>query len=261
MQQWFFHVSAVFSLFCAGYRFMLVRYTQSQKGEYKMRKPIVDYRQFRLSRINEPRFSHLKLLLAWPVYFVSYYLTERFIAAESCHIIHSRLDDIIPFNEFFVIPYVLWYFLVAGSLLYFALYDIDSFKNLMHYIIITQIVATGIFIAFPSRHELRPEVFPRDNILTDCVALLYTIDTSTNVCPSLHVAYSLGIASTWLKSLVPGKYSKLVVVSFCILVCISTVFIKQHSVLDAVAALPMCLLAEILVLGIYPKRRNAYGRT
>lgn len=221
-----------------------------------MRKPVVDYRQFHLSKINEPRFSHLKLLLAWPVCFVMYFLTERFISAERCHIMHCRLDELIPFNEFFVIPYVLWYFLVAGSLLYFALYDIVSFKKLMNYIIITQIVATAIYVSFPSKHYLRPEVFPRENFLTDCVAFLYSIDTNTNVCPSLHVACSLGIASTWLKSPIPKKGSKLIVTLFCLVVCLSTACIKQHSALDAVAALPMCLLAEIFVFGIYPKGKD-----
>ena len=210
-----------------------------------MRKPIVDYRQFRLSRINEPRFSHLKLLLAWPVYFVSYYLTERFIAAESCHIIHSRLDDIIPFNEFFVIPYVLWYFLVAGSLLYFALYDIDSFKNLMHYIIITQIVATAIYVSFPSKHYLRPEVFPRENFLTDCVAFLYSIDTNTNVCPSLHVIGSVAVLSTALHAkTIKSKGCKAAFCATAVLICLSTVFMKQHSVIDVLCGLPLCLIAE-----------------
>lgn len=30
--------------------------------------PAVDYRQFRLNRLNAPEYSHLKLLLYWPVY-------------------------------------------------------------------------------------------------------------------------------------------------------------------------------------------------
>lgn len=34
-----------------------------------MRKPQVDYRQFRFSKLNTPQFSHLKLLLGWVGYF------------------------------------------------------------------------------------------------------------------------------------------------------------------------------------------------
>ena len=35
-----------------------------------MKKPVVDYRQFRLRKLNTPEFSHLKLLLiGWGAYF------------------------------------------------------------------------------------------------------------------------------------------------------------------------------------------------
>ena len=104
-----------------------------------MKQPVIDYRDFRLSRINEPAFSHLKLLIAWPIYFAAYFLTENLIPAESCHVIWCPLDDIIPFCEVFLIPYVGWYFLIAGSLLYFMLYNPSNFRNMMRYIIITQI--------------------------------------------------------------------------------------------------------------------------
>ena len=102
-----------------------------------MKKPVVDYRTFRLSRINEPQFSHLKLLSGWIVYFVLFVLTENLIPAESCTPMHCWLDDIIPFCEAFVIPYVGWYLLIIGSLGYFLLYDIDSFKSLQKYIFLT----------------------------------------------------------------------------------------------------------------------------
>lgn len=214
-----------------------------------MRKPVVDYREFRLSKINDPQFSHLKLLLGWIGYFALYFLTENLIPAERCHVVHSWLDDVIPFCEAFVIPYVFWYALIVISLGYFALYNVDSFKKLQIFIIVTQVVAMAIYIIFPNRQDLRPVEFPRDNLLTQCVALLYSLDTSTNVCPSLHVAYSLGIASVWLKEKGVSILWKAFVVIAVILICLSTAFIKQHSVVDAFAALPVCLLAEYITYG------------
>ena len=44
-----------------------------------MRKPVVDYRELRLSRLNEPRFAHLKLLGGWIVYFILFFLTVEFM--------------------------------------------------------------------------------------------------------------------------------------------------------------------------------------
>lgn len=221
-----------------------------------MRKPVVDYREFRISRINEPRFSHLKLLLGWIGYFALYFLTEQLIPAENCYVVHSPLDDLIPFCEWFLIPYVFWYGLIVVSLIWFMLYHVENFRGLQTYIIVTQVAAMAIYILFPNRQDLRPEVFPRDNLLTDMVGVLYRFDTNTNVCPSLHVAYSLGIASTWLKEKAARPAWKVFVVVSVILICLSTMFIKQHSAMDFFAALPVCALAEWIAFRKYWKERQ-----
>ena len=220
-----------------------------------MKKPMVDYRQFRFSKLNTPQFSHLKLLFGWVLYFAAYFLTEYLIPVENCHVIHCGLDDIIPFCEWFIIPYVLWYPLIIFSLGYFALYNVDSFKKLQTFIMITQLVATIIYIVYPNCQNLRPTEFTRDNILTDYIGFLYAFDTNTGVCPSLHCAYSIGIASVWLKEKDVSWAWKGFIVIFVILICLSTMFIKQHSAVDFFAALPVCLLAEILVFKVFYKKK------
>ena len=220
-----------------------------------MKKPVVDYRQFRLSKLNDPQFAHLKLLLGWVVYFLFYFLTENFIPVENCHVIHSALDDRIPFNEFFFIPYCFWYLLIVISLGYFALYDVENFRNLQTFIIITQVVAMTVYILYPSVQNLRPTGFARDNFFTWLANIVYTFDTPTGVCPSLHVAYSLGIGSCWLKEKSASKLWKGFVVFSVILISLSTAVVKQHSVVDIAAALPVGLLAEILVFGKYWKNK------
>lgn len=214
-----------------------------------MRRPVVDYRTFRLSRLNEPQFSHLKYLLGWVGYFALYFLTENLIPAEKCYPVHCFLDDLIPFNEWFLLPYVFWYLLIVISLLCFMLYDTESFKRLQIFIIVTQVVAMAAYILFPTRQDLRPAVFPRENFLTECVAFLYAFDTNTGVCPSLHVAYSLGIASAWLKVKASPLWWRCFVVVAVVLICLSTMFIKQHSAVDVLAALPLGLLAEYIAFG------------
>ena len=131
-----------------------------------MRKPVVDYRKLRLSNLASPQYRHLLLLLGWLVYFILYFLTENLIPAEDCYPVWCKLDDLIPFNEFFVIFYVGWYVLIVISLGYFALYNVENFKSLQTYIMVTQAVAMICYIVFPTRQDLRPEAFPRDNFLT-----------------------------------------------------------------------------------------------
>lgn len=216
-----------------------------------MKKPVVDYRAFRLRRLGEPQYRHLLLLLGWVGYFALYFLTENLIPLENCHVIHCGLDDAIPFCEAFVIPYTLWYLLVAGSLLYFGLYDIESFKKLSVFIMITQAVAMAVYILYPSRQELRPETFPRENLFTWVLSIIYAFDTPSGVCPSLHVAYSLGIASVWCKKKEVPLGWKLGLVALVIVISLSTTFVKQHSFLDVAAALPLGLLAEAILYGGY----------
>ena len=216
-----------------------------------MRKPTVSYKNLRVSNIFSKEYRHLLWLSGWIVYFLFFFLTEGLIPAEKCQPIHCSLDDLIPFREFFILPYVMWYLLIIGSLLYFMFYNKENFAALQKFIIITQIIAIAVYIIFPNRQDMRPEVFPRDNIFTDMVAFIYSIDTNTGVCPSLHVAYSVGIASVWLKEKSASKLAKALIVLFCITVCISVVFVKQHSVLDIFAAIPLCLIAEALVFRKY----------
>ena len=214
-----------------------------------MKKPVVDYRQFRLSKLGQPEFRHLLLLLGWVVYFSLYFLTENLIPAEKCTPVHMWLDDVIPFCEWFLLPYVGWYVLIVISLGYFNFYNVDSFKRLQIYIMITQGLAMIAYIAFPTRQDLRPDLtaLGRENFLTQCVGFLYRFDTNTGVCPSLHVAYSMGIASVWLKEKDAWTWWKVFVAVFVGFICLSTMFIKQHSAVDFFAALPVCLIAELVV--------------
>ena len=221
-----------------------------------MKAEMIDYRGFRLSRLNEPRFKHVKLLGGWIFYFSMYFITENLIPASKCHPIHCALDDLIPFNEFFVIFYVFWYALVFGSLLYYFLYDRDKFSKLQTYIIITQVVAMACYCIYPSRQDLRPAVFERENFLTAVIAFIYSFDTPTGVCPSLHVAYSMGIVSVGLKDPALPKWVKVLLVTVVLCICAAVCFVKQHSFVDVLAALPVCLLAEYLTFHVFFRKKT-----
>ena len=81
------------------------------------------------------------------------------------------------------------------------------------------------------------------------MGLIYAFDTNTGVCPSLHVAYCLAIVSVMWKDEHLSKPFKVFVTCFSIMVCLSTAFVKQHSVVDIFAALPVVLLGEALIYG------------
>ena len=186
----------------------------------------------------------LRLLWGWPVYLILFFLSERLIPGDSCAPVRCPLDDRIPFCEWFLIPYISWYPLIAGSLLWFLRRDRTAFRRLQIYILITQVIGLGCFFLLPTRQDLRPAVFPRDNILTRLTGLLYAVDTPTGVCPSMHAAWSLALICTWTKKKDAPLLWREFVTVWCVLICASVVFIKQHSALDILAAIPVGLIAE-----------------
>lgn len=222
-----------------------------------MKRPVYDYSGFRLSRIKEPRFSHIGLMIAtWGTYFLLYFLTENLIPAERCISVHCRLDDIMVFNEYFVVFYVGWYLLVAGSLAYYFFFDVKRFRELDLYIFVTQMVAMACYILLPTRQDLRPEVFPRENVFSWIMGLIYTLDTNTGVCPSLHVAYSLAILAVYWRDENISRLWKALLLVLVVLISLSTAFVKQHSMVDVFAAIPTALIGEWL---IYHRKQSPKG--
>ena len=198
-----------------------------------MRKPVVDYRHFRLSRLNEPQFSHLKLLAGWIVYFAAYVLTENLIPAERCIPVHCWLDDIIPFCEWFLIPYLFWFVFMVGMIVYSLLWDVDAFRRFMKFIMFTYTVTLIIYLVYPSMQNLRPAEFERDNVLTRFMASYYVFDTNTNVCPSMHVIGSVAVlCAAWNSKAFSTTPWRIAFTVVTLLISFSTVFLKQHSFVD-----------------------------
>ena len=212
-----------------------------------MKQPVVNYRKLRLSNITSPEYRHVLLLGGWIVYFALYFITENLIPYERCHVIHSSLDELIPFCEFFVVPYLLWFFLVAGSLLYLFLYDIPAFRKLCIYIMITQAGAMLVYILWPNIQLLRPETIPRQNFFTWVLGIVYSFDTPTGVLPSLHAAYSIAILSVFAHRKTTAAWWRILLPICVVIIIAATFFVKQHSVLDALAAIPLCLIGEALI--------------
>ena len=213
-----------------------------------MKKPVIDYREFRLSKLRQPQFSHLLLLIAWPIYISLYFFLEQVSPLDECLTVHCALDDMIPFCEVFVIPYVCWFPLLAFTVLYFMFYDIENFKGFHVYLIVLDVIALTIYSIIPTKVDFQPEVLP-NNIFGGIVRFLYAADMNNNACPSMHVAFSIAVGSCWSKRSQTSIWVKLLIWGIAAMICLSTVFIKQHSVLDFFGALPLCLVAEWAAYG------------
>ena len=196
-------------------------------------------------------YKHVWVLLYVFIYTPWFLYLEKTVTSNSdFNLIHCKLDDYIPFNELFVIPYIFWFIFVPMFLILFFFISKDEFYKLTGYMFIGMTICLLIYTIYPNGHNLRITEFPRDNILTNLIKIFYKTDTCTNVLPSIHSFNSIVIVVAVFKSKVLKTfryYNSIKVFSIvsALLIMASTVIIKQHSILDMIAAI-------ILSIVMYP---------
>ena len=219
-----------------------------------------------MKKIYYERYKHaIPLIVYAAIYCVWFAWLEKTVKYPP-FIIHMKVDDMIPFNELFVIPYFLWFLYVSAVVLY------CFFKNKQEYWKTCVFLFTGMTVfliistLWPNGHHLRPHVMPRENILTAMVAHLYRADTPTNLWPSIHVYNSIGAHLAVVHNPKLAGNKKLRACSFilCVSIILSTLFIKQHSMFDVLTAF---IMAGIMYLVVYQadivalcKARRIHGK-
>ena len=197
------------------------------------------------------KHSHLFLLSYLPIYLSLFILVEQ-VNRRDYFVSYLPLDDYIPFIPIFVVPYVLWYPYMLVSAVLLLIKDIPAFKRFMYYTITAMSVSLLICFLFPNGQNLRIAEFSNTNLFTNLVSAIYSADTNTNVLPSMHVVGSLGVIFAAFDSKI-FKRTKIFFLILGILICASTVFIKQHSILDVFAGVLLAAVTSIFVY-VLPKR-------
>ena len=184
-------------------------------------------------RRSDELWRNLAYAAFWPFFGLCFYALEWLVPGRVYHVMYHPVDDLIPFCELFLIPYLFWFVFMVFSYVYTFFADGAAFRRMMGFTILTYGGGLLMFVLYPTCQNLRPEVFQRDNVLTQLMAWFYTTDTSTNVCPSLHVCGSLAAAFGLLDT---RRFStagwKRAILAVALTICVSTVFVKQHSILD-----------------------------
>jgi len=186
------------------------------------------------------KYYGVKYLLIFLALAMQFTITEYYVVPK--YQIASSLDAFIPFVPAFVIPYTLWFFYIAAGLLYLMFTDQKLFVKTQFYLYVGYQIALIVYWLFPHEQLLRPAVTDiPDNIFGDLIRNLYETDTNTNCFPSIHVLNQLAIHFGLCHSKLfrEHKWVKYLSFAFLVSVCASTCFIKQHSVLDVLAAFPL----------------------
>ena len=75
------------------------------------------------------KYGHLWILGYGFIYLPWFIYLEKTIT-KHYHVMHSVVDDYIPFNEYFVIPYFLWFAYVAVTIAYFFFVNKEDYYRL-----------------------------------------------------------------------------------------------------------------------------------
>ena len=198
------------------------------------------------------KYKHAWVFLYTFIYLPWYMYLERTIVTEY-HVMYTKVDSMIPFNEYFIIPYYIWFLYVTFMLMFLFFKDVDEFYRYGLYLALGMSISLFICQIFPNGTTLRPEnLDPNKNIFTHMVAFIYKSDTPTNVFPSIHVFNSIATHVAIVRSRFFYNNIKVKTVSFIIMIsiCLSTLFLKQHSFLDVVGA---TILSYVIYQLIYAK--------
>lgn len=207
------------------------------------------------------KYKHGWVFLYGLIYLPWFFYLEKHVTA-NFHIIHTELDEKIPFLEIFIIPYGLWFLFIAVTVGYFFFTDTKDFYKLSAFLCIGMTFFLIFSTVYPNGQILRPTTFERDNIFVDLVKQLYRADTPTNIFPSLHVYNTIAACiaimhSQRLKQHRWIQYASLILGGLIIL---STMFLKQHSVIDVVGAGVMAIICYQLIYVAAFKRQPEVSR-
>lgn len=186
--------------------------------------------------------KYLLLLLYLPVYLIAFFIIDNLKVEH--YIIKCSLDALIPFNEWFIIPYSLWFLWFPGVAAFFLWHALKNneqearadFIKLCIVMFSSMSVSLIIYVIFPNGIDLR-EPIEHENIAAYMVRLIRAADTPYGVCPSIHVATivaeALVIRDSSLKVL--SKKLKYFAYFITLLIMYSTMAVKQHSIVDVIA--------------------------
>ncbi|HEY0593879.1 MAG TPA: phosphatase PAP2 family protein [Thermoanaerobaculia bacterium] len=186
----------------------------------------------------------------WMVLFVSMIPFYVFIGdgmrGRASHYPELALDRLIPLQPSWVLVYgTLYFYLIA--LPWLTIRQPAHIRRMVFAYLLIWITAYACFLLFPSEAR-RPDVVPGDGFGARGLRFLYESDTPRNCFPSLHVAHSFVSAlACWRLHRRVGMAA----IAAASVVAVSTLFTKQHYLLDILGGIGLAFAAYLIFLRGY----------
>ena len=157
----------------------------------------------------------------------------------------------------YIIRYGSWFFLLAGVTALLWWFDTASYDKLCLMMFSGMTFCLIVYMVLPNGLDIRPiaEEVGRSNLAMTLMQLIWKADSSVNVCPSIHCQSSACMAIAFSGSTLVRKkrWLKILAFGWAALICASTVFTKQHSIIDVFCGLAVALV-WVPVLYLRPRK-------
>lgn len=198
---------------------------------------------FYLVLVKKIKNLDIKILdLLWfigiPILNINYFLASRI--AKDGYDLTVAVDKIIPFKPIFIFPYMYWYLYIVIGLVLILLKSRTDYIRAFLSIFIGMCICYLVYYIFPT--EINRPMINDTNLVYKLINFIYNIDRPLNCFPSLHVLITYFIMRYTKREKFGGEFYYTQLVG--ILIILSTVFIKQHFIVDIIASLILC---EIII--------------
>lgn len=109
-------------------------------------------------------------------------------------------------------------------------------------------IALAVYVILPNGLDLRPYRVYGSDIFARIVRQLYSTDTATNVCPSIHVFNSVTLMMAYYRSRIfeepRRRWMRPASAVLCLSIIASTVLLKQHSCIDVVMGILLAMAVD-----------------
>lgn len=175
----------------------------------------------------------LALLLSIPLVKTIYFLLNN--PGRGAVSLVTDIDRNTPFIKEFIVPYISWYVFVFAVLIYFCFKDRKIYHSSLIAINLSLLICYVIYIIFQTTVP-RPQLAGND-IFTQMVEFIYSIDRPFNCFPSIHCLVSFILIMGINRSKIKNRINFGIITGISVSIILSTFFIKQHVILDAIAAI------------------------
>lgn len=200
---------------------------------------------------------HMWWGLFLPLYLAAFFTIEKYVTGPYW-VTQLPVDARIPFCPYFIFFYMSWSPLLAVTGIYLLLKDAEGFRRYIWMLAISFFSATLFCVLVPNCQNLRPAGLAVRDIFTWAVQLTYDLDTNTNVFPSVHVLGVVAAVAAVFKT--PGLRRsgwRVFAVLYGLVIIAATLLVKQHALIDVLAAIPWGLASYWIVFHVIGRRRDA----